>query len=290
MKTKLLALSLLTLSSSVFAVPTPITIQNANFDTQVLSDGAFTHSVQGWAVIDGYAGIYNPPESVITGEAGDGFHTNTLYLIGESTVTQTLATNLASNTDYTLSFDVGDRLDTNFPNYIVKVRAAGNTIFTAINPLIPNGGSFSNVTLDFSTGDNAYAGSSMVIELVATGDGQVSFDNFTLSSEAGSGTSSSRFGDWNHPDLGGIVHAKDTPYLAETDGFITFFNSGSCNGHTYAIRVGDSSSTATNFLSRVDGYGGMSAPVKGGQYWQIDQTVYGSGTCTLRIGFLPLLP
>ena len=269
----------------------PITIANPNLDDQVLSDGAFTSSIQGWAVIEGLGGIYNPPESVITGEAGDGFHTNTLFLISDSTVAQTLTTNLESNTDYSLTFDVGDRLDTSFPNYVVRVKAGGNTIFTAIDPVIPNGGSFTTVQLNFSTGDTAYAGNPIVLELEATGKvGQVNFDNFSFSSEAGSSSSGSQFGDWNHPDMGGTVYAKDTPYLAESDGFITFFNSGSCNGHTYAIRLGDSSSTATNFTGRVDGYGSMSSPVKKGQYWQVDQTVYGSGTCALKIGFLPLLP
>lgn len=287
MKLKLISASLLLLSSNLLA--DPIAINNPDLDAQVLADGAFTHSVQGWAVIDGYAGIYNPPESVMTGEAGDGYHTNTLYLIGHSIVTQTLTTNLSSNTDYTLTFDVGDRLDTSFPNYIVRIKAAGNTIFTAIDPIIPNGGSFSPVTLHFSTGDNSYAGNPIVIELEATGNnGMATFDNFALSSTAGSPSGGSKFGDWNHPMLGGTTYAIDTIYQAETDAIVTFVNSGDCQGNTYGLKVGDTTATPA-LLTRVDHIGSMSAPVKKGQYWQIDRTRYVS-TCSIYIGFLPFLP
>ncbi|UAA39515.1 hypothetical protein KIH87_03930 [Paraneptunicella aestuarii] len=287
MRLKLISASLLFLSSNLLA--DPITISNPDLNAQVLADGAFTHSIQGWAVINGYAGVYNPPESVLTGEAGDGYHTNTLYMNGHSIVAQTLTTNLTSNTDYTLTFDVGDRLDTNFPSYIVRIKAAGNTIFTAIDPIIPNGGSFSTVTLNFSTGDSSYAGNPMVIELEATGNtGQVNFDNFTLSSAAGTPSSGSKFGDWNHPMIGGTTYSIDTPYLAETDAIITFVNSGDCQGNTYALKVGDTSATSA-LLTRVDHIGGMSAPVKKGQYWQVDQTRY-SSSCSIYIGFLPFLP
>lgn len=287
MKKSLVLLSLL--SASFASQATPITISNADFNSQTLSDGAFTGSVQGWAGIEGFSGIYNLPETVVPGEAGAGIYTNALYMINDAVMTQTLNTNLASNTDYTLTFDIGDRLDTTLVNYIVKVKAAGSTIFTAINPVIPNGGAFTPVTLHFSTGNVAAAGNPIVIELATTGEnGQVLFDNFTLDEVAGSGTASSNFGAWNHPDIGGTTFVHDTVYQAQSDGFITFANGGNCQGNTYVINVGDTSPPSA-LLNRVDHIGGMSAPVKSGQYWQVDQTRYVS-TCSVIIGFLPLNP
>lgn len=286
MNFKALTCSLALLSSSSFAIP--ITITNPDLDAQTLSDGAFIHSVQGWAVINGYAGIYNPPESLVTGEAGAGSHQNTLYLIGDSLVTQTLNTNLESNTDYTLTFDVGDRLDTNFPNYIIKVKAGGNTVFTAINPLIPNGGAFSPVTLHFSTAQTANAGSPLVIEIEAKSEGQVLLDNFTLDAEQGTGISSGHFGQWNHTLLGGTQYTINTIYQAQTDGFITFVNGGNCQGNTYGVELGDDSS-ALSLITRVDHIGSMTSPVRAGQYWQINRSRNVS-SCSLNIGFLPINP
>ncbi|MCY7294512.1 hypothetical protein [Alteromonas sp. a30] len=288
MKLKSLACCLALLSANTLA--TPITITNPDLDSQVLSDGAFTNSVQGWAVIDGYAGVYNPPESLIIGEAGAGSHENVLYLNGDSLVTQTLNTNLASDTDYTLTFDVGDRLDTNFPNYIVKVKAGGNTVFTAINPLIPNGGAFSPVTLTFSTGQTATAGNPIVIEVEAKDNGQVLLDNFTLDAVAGSGNTTSQFGQWNHPALGGQTYAVSTVYQASTDGFIIYLNGGKCTQAQHFIQVGDTPSPDA-LVSRLENYGSMTAPVRSGQYWRVLRVRGGNdGTCSDTIGFLPLNP
>ena len=286
MKKTLFASSLLLLTTPLFAAP--ITISNPNLDAQMLSDGAFTHDVQGWAVINGYAGIYNPPESIMVGEGGVGMHENALYLIGDSLVTQSLNTNLESNTDYSLSFDVGDRLDTPFPNYIVKITVGGHTIFSAVNPLIPNGGEFSNVNLSFSTGTSAYAGQPMVLEIEAKSNGQVLLDNFSLDGVAGNGNFTSQFGEWNHTTLGGTQYTINTTYQAETDGFMTFRNSGNCQGNTYDFRIGDDTSLP-GYITRVDHIGSMMAPVKAGQYWQIHR-VRNVSSCNLFIGFLPLNP
>lgn len=288
MKKTLLASGLLILSSQVFAAPIPIS--NPNLDAQTLSDGAFTHDVQGWAVINGYAGIYNPPESIMTGEGGVGMHENALYLIGDSLVTQTLNTSLESNTDYTLSFDVGDRLDTPFPNYIVKITVGGHTIFSAVNPLIPNGGEFSPVTLNFSTGTSAHAGQPMVLEIEAKSNGQVLLDNFTLDGVAGNGNFTSQFGEWNHPTLGGQAYSRNAIYQATTDGFITYFNAGKCTQAQHFIRIGNTPSPDA-LITRLENYGSMTAPVRSGQYWQVWRVRGGSdGTCTDTIGFLPLNP
>ncbi|WDE09168.1 hypothetical protein SG34_030865 [Thalassomonas viridans] len=284
MRFKLIVASLLITSAT--SIATPIDISNPGLDAQPLSDGAFIHNVQGWAVIDGSAGIYNPPESVIFGEGGSGSYGNTLFLNGDSLVTQTLNTNLTSDTDYKLIFEVGDRLDLSFPNYIVRIKAGGNTIFTAINPLIPNGGDFSSVTLNFSTGTTVPTGVPMVIELEVKGSGQALFDNFSLDAQTGTGHTSNSLGDWNHPSLGGTVYNANTVYQAPSDGFIIFTNGGTCKNHNFHLQLGDNPSPEA-IVSRVQHYGSMMSPVKAGQYWHLLH-VPSSGACSSIIGFIPL--
>ncbi|XOV78508.1 MAG: hypothetical protein ACFHVJ_16400 [Aestuariibacter sp.] len=283
---------LITTALATFHVAaTNITINNPDIDSQILSDGAFTpKNIQGWATVSGSAGIYNPPESVFYGEAGSGSHGNTIYMNGDSIVTQTLNTNLQVNTNYTLSFDVGDRLDTTMPNYTVSIKAAGNTIFNATNPVFPSNGEFAQVNLSFSTGNNSFADNPIVIEISASGNGQVNLDNFVMTEALGTPSSGSKFGEWQHPDMDGTSFSVNTVYFAETDGFITYYNSGSCGNNTDQIRITDNEVAASDdaWVSRVQEYGGMTVPVKKGQYWRVQR--YRSGpNCTARIGFLPLL-
>lgn len=281
--------TILVLAVSLPSLANDITINNADFDAQTLSDGAFTSgNVQGWATISGSAGIYNPPASVLTSEGGDGIHNNTLYLNGNSVVSQTLNTNLTANTDYSVSFDVGDRMDTELPNYIVRIKVGGNTVFNAINPVLPQtDGSFETVNLSFNSGSSTFAGSLMTIELEATGSGQVNLDNFVITATHNISERNSQFGEWTHNNLGDTYNIN-TWYLAETDGFITYRNGGSCNGKAYNIVLGDEVGDLQIYTARIDDFGSMGSPVKKGQYWYIQRARNTSGTCTSYIGFLPL--
>lgn len=276
-------LGLCVLSCSAFA--NQVTINNADFDAQNLSDGAFTSgNVQGWATISGSAGIYNPPASVLTDEGGSGFHTNTLYLNGNSVVSQTLNTSLAANTDYSISFDVGDRLDTAMPNYIVRIKVAGNTVFNAINPVLPQtDGSFETVNLTFNSGNNAFSGSLMTIELEATGSGQVNLDNFAITATANASAGNSQFGEWEFN-----TYSLNAVNQAQTDGFIVYYNWGTCSGNQDLIRIGDTSSVP-NYVNRNVGRSGMLTPVKKDQYWKVERYVNNS-SCGVTINFLPLNP
>lgn len=270
---------------------TQINLVNPDFNSQLLGDGAFTSgNIQGWARINGSAGIYNPPGTVFSNEGGSGTRENTLYLNGNSVVAQTLNTSLTANTDYTITFDVGDRFDTSLPNYIVRIKVGGNTVFNAINPVVPQvDGSFETVSLSFNSGNNSFAGGLMTLELEATGTGQVNLDNFVLSAVVGEEPSDSKFGDWQHQYIDGTTFYVDTVYQAATDGFITYGNSGSCSGNSDQFRVSDNPVTTSDaMISRVFGTGGTMVPVKKGQYWLIQR--YTSGpSCNAYIGFLPLL-
>lgn len=278
---KIIALTGL-ITTSAFA--NDITISNPNFDAQYLADGVFTSgNVQGWATISGSAGIYNPPEAIFSNESGDGVHANTLYLNGNSVVSQTLNTNLSANTRYDISFDVGDRFDTSMPNYILRVKVAGNTLFNAINPVLPQSdGSFETVNLSFNSGDSGLAGGLITIELEATGNGQVNFDNFAITTTEDTASTGGRsFGEWQYTS-----YTLNSINQAQTDGFIVYYNFGNCNNNQDVIRLGDTSGVS-HYLNRNFGYGGMMTPVKKNQYWKVER--YASGpSCYVQISFLPL--
>lgn len=173
------------LSANAFAVTVPIT--NADFDAQLTSDGDIRFSVQGWVSEMGATGIYNPPATVFTGEAGDGTHKNTLFLYQNAKISQTLSATLEANTDYVLEFDVGERLDYTIPNYTITVKADDEILLQSINPVFPSqAGTFSTATLEFGSEDVPGVGSNIIIEIETYGDGQAHFDNFSLTSTTGS--------------------------------------------------------------------------------------------------------
>lgn len=105
----------------VYAISVPIT--NAQFDTKQLRDNATTYLITGWNTNTGLAGLYNPVHAVFSGEEGHGAHRNTLYMIDNASVSQTLHFRTLENTTFTLSFDVGQRADVGMQNYTVKVTA-----------------------------------------------------------------------------------------------------------------------------------------------------------------------
>ena len=49
----------------------------------MVDNGAFS-TVQGWQIDSGLAGVFNPGDSAFAGEAGNGMHKNTLYLINDA--------------------------------------------------------------------------------------------------------------------------------------------------------------------------------------------------------------
>ncbi|UAA38719.1 hypothetical protein KIH87_18980 [Paraneptunicella aestuarii] len=175
------------LSANTFAAT--VTINNADFDAQASSDGDIQFAVQSWVSEAGITGIYNPPDTVFTGEAGDGSHKNTLFLYRNAKISQTLSATLEANTDYVLEFDIGERLDYTVPNYTVTVKADDEVLLQSINPIFPSqAGTFSRATLEFGSENVPGVGSNIVIEIETYGDGQAHFDNFSLTSTAGSAT------------------------------------------------------------------------------------------------------
>ena len=189
-------------SQDVFAVP--ITIVNPSFEDQVLADLAWTPGIiTGWNVFDGNTGAFNPSVGQYNpdydGNGADPTKDENVAYSNNGSFCQDLSDTLQLNTRYTLSVDVGDRLDTNIIGYEIHLRAfdgGGQTTLagldsTGVNflapPLPPNGGFVTN-TLVYDTGAaHPRAGDQLRICFISDGT-QTNFDHVALDAEPLSST------------------------------------------------------------------------------------------------------
>lgn len=266
-----------------------LTINNSNIDVQNASDGEVISVVQGWEALSGSSGLFNPPETVFIGEAGDGVHKNTLFLHHSAAASQTLNHSLKANTSYKLEFDVGERLDNTLSNYLVSIKAGIYTIHQLSNPVVPaEKGTFARVTVDFFTDGITGVGDLIVLELETIGTGQVHFDNFSLT-ELGDVTSTSettKFGEWQHTTHGTANFKRNTIYQSDADGFIQAFNHGNCLNNSFSLEIGDSPTNLT-WITRMGNYTSLFSPMEKDSYWKISGPT--NTSCTVEIGFMPLL-
>ncbi len=257
-----------------------IAIDNGSFDQQDTSDGSAPSLIQGWNIEYGLGGLFNPPESAFIGEAGNGQHKNTLYLIDNSKVRQTLTTTVLANTEYKIGFDVGERADVTLSSYTIVVKAGEKELLRASNPEFPTQpGTFAHAEITFNSGD--ISGNLITIEVESSGAGHVNFDNFSLNY---SRTNGSVLGEWKHVELG-TTYVVNIDYLAETDGIITQYTGGHCNGNREVLLLTNPDGTSYQVGRTVD-YDSMMSPVKKGQKWRIYRYKHGSN-CNASIGFIP---
>jgi hypothetical protein len=169
-----------------------ITIQNAGFESPALTDSGSTDSnIPNWTedILQSRAGgfsfgVFNPPASAYPAEAPEG--ANVAY-INNGRFAQTLSSNLAANTVYTLDLLVGnDARTTSNGNFLVEL-LAGTTVLNSITGttnVIPEG-TFAARQLVFTSPPTVTAGQPLKIRLsgspVSGGDPNIGIDNLRLS-------------------------------------------------------------------------------------------------------------
>ena len=180
---------LVLLAATSLTVATPVPVTNAGFEADVLADGVWLPgSATGWAVT-GSAGVFNPTAAQIP-PAGAIEGMNTLYSNG-GTASQTLTTTLTAWTQYTLTAQVGDRTDSNFPGYVMELGVQDGLTFVLLaqvtTSVIPVDG-FLMTTLDLIVPiGHPNIGSPLAIRMRGLG-GQVNFDDVRLDATPGTPT------------------------------------------------------------------------------------------------------
>jgi HpiC1 cyclase len=164
-----------------------VAIQNASFETFNTLDqssgcpgstACFNNGpIPGWSTLAGGFGSFAPTSTFFSQPLPDG---SIVAYTNGGTLSQTLAgISLLPNVLYTLSVDVGRRLDVNGANYSLSLRDGSFFCTSGSNSidLIP-AGTFQDITLTCATGATV-PGGFLGIEL--TGDGrQIDFDNVRL--------------------------------------------------------------------------------------------------------------
>lgn len=159
-----------------------IFINNPSFENDVLGDGNFTASINGWSISGTGGGTWNinntpvfwntpAPHGNQIGYATDASQA------GSASISQTLSTSLASNSEYTLDVFVGH--PTGFgTSYTIDLLAGANVLATksGIGPQ----GSFQLETLTFDSLGSAFVGQPLGIRLYSDSP-QTAFDSVSLS-------------------------------------------------------------------------------------------------------------
>lgn len=159
-----------------------IPIQNASFEvTNPLDQSCGTGCafnlapIPGW-VTTGGTGSFHPSSAFFDLPLPNG---SIVAYSNSGTISQTLSFSLAPNTTYTLSVDVGHRLDGYATNYTIDLLAGSMILgsFAGSNAVIPLG-TFQNELLSFTSGATVPSGN-LGIELFSAGI-QTDFDNVQL--------------------------------------------------------------------------------------------------------------
>lgn len=155
---------------------------NPGFENLIVSDGSWVNgygSIPGWDILptsdNRYkAGTYNP-----TGVQYTGGSDNVAFSNG-STIYQLLPYNLTAGHLYTLSVEVGDRLDTPFPGYSIGLWAGDSPITpNSYNFPTPANGAFATATWTYLA---LSSGGQLEIRLLSNGV-QTNFDNVSLTNQ-----------------------------------------------------------------------------------------------------------
>jgi len=159
-----------------------ITIQNASFEMTnpfLYSSPGFgvwnTGPIPGWTIISGGAGSWQPGPAAFSSVPNGS---TVLYSNG-GLIFQTLGVSLLANTTYTLSVDIGHRLDGFVSNYALSLLAGGSVLnsLAGSNGLIPIG-TFADESFSFTSGANVPSGSLSII--LGSAGPQTDFDNVRL--------------------------------------------------------------------------------------------------------------
>jgi hypothetical protein len=167
-----------------------LTVANNSFETPIVTNPtgfiSSTGSVGGWTFTGGQQGFANPTIGQSSGNSWYGPsptlpNGNQVAWSNGGTISQTLSATLQTNTVYTLSAFVGNRLSLNFPGYNIGLYAGGN-LLASNSGVTPADGTFAPVTVSYTSGISVTPGQALEIRLTSLSgfQGQTNFDNITL--------------------------------------------------------------------------------------------------------------
>ena len=156
-----------------------ISITNASFESQSLSEGSYTSSsITGWTVntSSSNSGAYNPTEDPVEATT-DGSNVAYLYSDG-ATVSQVLSETYDSSSTYQFKLDIGDLSYYDYQadaNYTIKLYAGSNEIGSVSGTSDLD--ALTEVTLNSSISNSAFDGQALKIEVTKNSGEELLIDN-----------------------------------------------------------------------------------------------------------------
>ena len=159
-----------------------VAIQNASFETtNPLNFGCGSGCsfnlgpIPGWTTT-GQSGSFQPSSTYFALPLPDG---NIVAYSNGGSISQTLAASLTPDTIYTLSVDVGNRLDGEVTDYSIALYVDGTLLssLSSSNGVIP-AGTFADETVTYTSGAVVPAGNLSIV--LTSGGVQADFDNVRL--------------------------------------------------------------------------------------------------------------
>ena len=175
------------LSAAVSA--NPVTINNPGFELPGLQPTGYVGSIPGWDTGTWYldaAGVFSPTAAQYPGGIPQG---NNVAYSKDPDISQILTATLQPNTVYTLTVDVGHRLDNSSapPTGFMITLLAGNTVIASFSSLSPAAGTWMTAIASYtSSANDPLAGQLLQIILSVNSPWpyQVNFDNVRLDASA----------------------------------------------------------------------------------------------------------
>ena len=156
----------------------PLLIVNAGFETPTLDDSQAIFTLAGW-VNAGDSGTFDPHAAAFAAGAPEGENV-AFSSVNGPTISQVLAATAQSNTLYTLTMLVGNRLDADFGGYQSELWAGGIMLAQDNGSQLPADGQFLLSTIQYFVGaGDAVAGSALEIRFRSLG-WQTVFDDVRL--------------------------------------------------------------------------------------------------------------
>ena len=173
-----------------------VPVQNPSFETTIALNSscgmgcAFNYDlgIPGWTVTGG-GGSFQPSSAYLTLPAGDG---QTVAFSDGGMISQVLTSTLQANVTYTLSADVGHRLDGYATGYTIELVAGGNVLnsVTGNSADIP-AGALTTESVSYTSPAMVTPGQLLEIRLIGAG-AQSEFDNIKLTVKSNSGLMNSQ--------------------------------------------------------------------------------------------------
>lgn len=176
------------------AVATPVPIQNASFELVESKNvdfysnpaygtwnmGSGSSGLTGWTYSGSdYYGNWAPTGPWYSTSVPDS---NSIGFLHTGSLFQQLDWMVSANTILTLSIDIGNRADFDFPSYAVELWA-GNARLVSDGSVLPGEGLFSNLTMSYTVFENDLnIGKNLGIKIVSNG-AQLNFDNLKLTND-----------------------------------------------------------------------------------------------------------